>query len=44
MCGSESLLKHVVERVKPIYHIFGHIHDGKDCTITLTDVSQDLIF
>ena len=26
MCGSEVLLKHVVERVKPKYHIFGHIH------------------
>ena len=26
MCGSEVLLRHVVERVKPKYHIFGHIH------------------
>jgi len=31
-CGSESLLKHVVDRVKPRYHIFGHIHEGKNVT------------
>jgi len=28
MCGSEVLLRHVVERVKPTYHIFGHIHES----------------
>jgi len=28
MCGSELLLKHVVERIKPRYHIFGHIHEA----------------
>lgn len=28
MCGSEVLLRHVVERVKPKYHIFGHIHES----------------
>ena len=28
MCGSEVLLRHVVERVKPKYHIFGHIHNS----------------
>ena len=27
-CGSEVLLRHVVERVKPKYHIFGHIHES----------------
>ena len=26
MCGSEVLLRHIVKRVKPMYHIFGHIH------------------
>ena len=28
VCGSEELLRHVVERVKPKYHIFGHIHES----------------
>ena len=28
VCGSEVLLRHVVERVKPMYHIFGHIHES----------------
>merc|ERR1712037_767457 len=27
-CGSKILLTHVVERVKPKYHIFGHIHEA----------------
>ena len=27
-CGSEVLLRHVVERVKPKYHIFGHVHES----------------
>ena len=26
MCGSEVLLRHVIQRVKPKCHIFGHIH------------------
>jgi Icc-related predicted phosphoesterase len=26
--GSPSLYKEVVERIKPKYHIFGHIHEG----------------
>jgi hypothetical protein len=26
--GCDRLLYHVVERVKPIYHIFGHIHES----------------
>jgi Icc-related predicted phosphoesterase len=29
-CGDKSLLNHVL-RVKPQYHIFGHIHDYEDC-------------
>ena len=27
-CGDEFLLRHVVDRVKPKAHVFGHIHDG----------------
>ena len=26
--GSDSLLDEVVNRIKPKYHIFGHIHNG----------------
>lgn len=29
-CGDKSLLNHVF-RVKPKYHVFGHIHNFKDC-------------
>lgn len=29
-CGDSALLKHVY-RIKPHYHIFGHIHDFQDC-------------
>lgn len=29
-CGDNALLK-TVERIKPAYHIFGHIHDSKGC-------------
>ena len=28
--GSESLLHTVVERVRPRFHIFGHIHEGEE--------------
>ena len=27
-CGDEFLIGHVIERVKPKVHTFGHIHDG----------------
>ena len=27
-CGSEIIRRHVVERVQPKYHIFGHIHES----------------
>lgn len=30
LCGDNALLNHV-RRVKPKYHIFGHIHNYKDC-------------
>lgn len=26
--GCQVLLEHVAQRIKPIYHIFGHIHEG----------------
>lgn len=26
--GSETLAQEVLNRVKPLYHIFGHIHEG----------------
>lgn len=26
--GCEDLLKAVTERIKPLYHVFGHIHEG----------------
>lgn len=29
-CGDKALLTHVL-RVKPQYHIFGHIHNNKEC-------------
>ncbi len=29
-CGDRALLNHVL-RVKPKYHLFGHIHDNQDC-------------
>lgn len=27
-CGCKTLNETVIERVKPSYHIFGHIHEG----------------
>jgi len=33
-CGSESLKKHVLERIKPKLHVFGHIHERGGLTIT----------
>ncbi len=27
--GSKSLTRHVTERIKPLIHAFGHIHDEK---------------
>jgi Icc-related predicted phosphoesterase len=42
-CGSRSLLASVVERIRPIYHIFGHIHEarGKTKIITRTTGIKD---
>ena len=42
MCGSESLLKHVVERIKPRYHIFGHIHEGKNFSLEESTSSSNV--
>ena len=31
-CGDDFLLEHVEKRVKPRYHVFGHLHEGYGCT------------
>jgi Icc-related predicted phosphoesterase len=30
-CGCKVLAKHVLTRIKPLYHVFGHLHTGGMC-------------
>ena len=35
--GCVELLSTIQKRVKPKYHLFGHIHEGKDATKLICD-------
>lgn len=42
-CGDNALLKHVL-RIKPKYHLFGHIHNSEGCYNQGLRIYDDIIF
>lgn len=42
-CGDKALLRHVL-RVKPKYHVFGHIHNYEDCKNQGIRIYKDITF
>jgi Icc-related predicted phosphoesterase len=43
-CGDRALLRHSVLRIKPFYHIFGHVHNYEDCINQGTRIWEGITF